>query len=164
LLPAWYGVGTALEKYISLNPEKHLAELQSIYRQWPFFRTLISKVEMTLAKADLQIAKHYLDRLMPEEHKAMAYSLHKRIEAEAQLTKGLVLAISDHQRLLDDNPSLQRSIQLRNGSIVPLGYLQVYMIQRFRSPHPIRRDSQAELLRGTLLTINGIAAGMRNTG
>lgn len=164
LLPAWYGVGTALQKYVSLNPEKHLAELQSIYRQWPFFRTLISKVEMTLAKADLQIAAHYLDRLMPEEHKAMAWSLHKRIETEAELTKGLVLAISDHQHLLEDNPSLQRSIQLRNGSIVPLGYLQVYMIQRFRSPHPIRRDSQAELLRGTLLTINGIAAGMRNTG
>lgn len=95
-------------------------------------------------------------------------TLFKEIEAEFDLTCELILKISGHQHLLEDNLELQRSVQLRNGSIVPLGFLQVSLLSRLRqfdSQIPTAyRDKKSDLLDGALLTINGIAAGMRNTG
>jgi len=171
LLPAWYGVGTALQDFLSEKPEEHLALLHYFYFKWPFFKMVISKVEMTLAKVDLQMAHHYVRELTQPQDRDRFELLYEQIAAEYYLTRDLVLTIASHQRLLDGDPDLQRSVQLRNGTIVPLGFLQVSLLKRLRQ-HSDRaalgtfrsRYSKGELLRGALLTINGIAAGMRNTG
>jgi phosphoenolpyruvate carboxylase len=168
LLPSWYGVGSALREFVDEAPTENFDLLQGFYRKWPFFRMAISKVEMTLSKVDLQIARHYMEELSAPEDKERFAILFDRIAKEYYLVCDLVLKISGHERLLEDNPELQRSVQLRNGSIVPLGFLQVSLLKRLRQhggPGMIySRYSKKELLDGALLTINGIAAGMRNTG
>ncbi len=164
LLPAWYGTGASLASYVEDNPEQNLAQLQSMYRQWPFFRTLISKVEMTLSKVDLHLAQHYMDELLPRELRAQGNEFFQLIQSEAERTQRLVLLITGNQKLLDDVPALQRSVDLRNRAIIPLGYLQVSLLKRLRSKDFVHRNYRSDLLRGVLLTINGIAAGMRNTG
>jgi phosphoenolpyruvate carboxylase len=171
LLPAWYGVGTALQEFLDHEPEEHLRLFRYFYYKWPFFRMVISKVEMTLSKVDLQIARHYVKELADPQDAERFSAVFDQIAAEYHLTKELILAITEHQSLLDGDPILQRSVQLRNGTIVPLGFLQVSLLKRLRH-HKLERSkglvrsrySQNELLRGALLTINGIAAGMRNTG
>jgi len=171
LLPAWYGVGTAIREFLREHPEEHLKLLQYFYFKWPFFKVVISKVEMTLSKVDLQISRHYMNQLSKPEDKARFEAVYEQIANEYYLTRDMVLAITGHQRLLDGDPDLQRSVQLRNGTIVPLGFLQVSLLKRLRqckdkaATGVVRsRYSKGELLRGALLTINGIAAGMRNTG
>ena len=168
LLPAWYGVGSALQGFLDQEPEKNLNLLQYFYVKWPFFRVVISKVEMTLAKVDLQIAEHYVKELSQPEDLERFQKLFAQIAQEYHLTKELILKINGRQKLLDGDPELQRSVQLRNGTIVPLGFLQVALIKRLRQHDKSQalhfRFSKEELLRGAMLTINGIAAGMRNTG
>lgn len=171
LLPAWYGVGTALKQFLDEEPEEHLKLLQYFCIKWPFFSTLLSKVEMTLAKVDLQIAHHYVHELSKPEDRERFEKLFKQISEEYHLTSELLLKITGHDRLLDGEPELQRSVHLRNTNIIPLGLLQVLLLKRLRqhgvasTPGVIHsRYSKGELLRGALLTINGIAAGMRNTG
>jgi phosphoenolpyruvate carboxylase len=168
LLPAWYGVGAALAEFIAENPEENFQLLRSFYRDWRFFRMTISKVEMTLAKVDMQMAQHYVEELTLPDDRERFLALFSEIEAEFDRTAELVLAIAGHENFLDDNPELQRSVKLRNGSIVPLGFLQVSLLSRLRkydSQLPTAyRDKKSDLLDGALLTINGIAAGMRNTG
>lgn len=171
LLPSWYGVGTALQSFLDEDPEEHLKLMRYFYYKWPFFKMVISKVEMTLAKVDLQIAKYYVQELTQPQDQARFQVMFEQIAQEYHLTRDLVLKITGHARLLDGDPELQRSVQLRNGTIVPLGFLQVSLLKRLRQHRNqagagiIRsRYSRGELLRGALLTINGIAAGMRNTG
>jgi phosphoenolpyruvate carboxylase len=171
LLPAWYGVGTALQEFFEQDPKENLELMRYFYSKWPFFRMVISKVEMTLSKVDLQMASHYVHELSePEDHERFEHIL-ARIAEEFRLTESLILQITENEALLDGDRPLQRSVQLRNGTIVPLGFLQVSLLKRLRQ---YTRQTQAsivhfryskeELLRGALLTINGIAAGMRNTG
>ncbi|HEY9735732.1 MAG TPA: phosphoenolpyruvate carboxylase [Trichocoleus sp.] len=171
LLPSWYGVGTALKQFLDEAPEEHLRLLRYFYYKWPFFKMVISKVEMTLSKVDLQIAEHYVRELTQPEDRERFQDLFDKIAEEFYLTCDLVQRITGHARLLDGDPDLQRSVHLRNGTIVPLGFLQVALLKRLRqykdqaATGVIRsRYSRGELLRGALLTINGIAAGMRNTG
>lgn len=168
LLPAWYGVGSALQEFLIQEPEKNLDLLQYFYVKWPFFRVVISKVEMTLAKVDLQIAEHYVRELSRPEDLERFLKLFTQISQEYHLTRDLILQINGQKKLLDGDPELQRSVQLRNGTIVPLGFLQVALIKRLRQHDKSQalhfRFSKEELLRGAMLTINGIAAGMRNTG
>lgn len=171
LLPSWYGVGTAFQEFLAEAPEEHLKLLRYFYYKWPFFKMVVSKVEMTLAKVDLQIAEHYVRELTHPEDRERFQELFEKIAQEFYLTCELVLQITGHARLLDGDPDLQRSVYLRNGTIVPLGFLQVALLKRLRQYKDqaasgiIRsRYSRGELLRGALLTINGIAAGMRNTG
>jgi phosphoenolpyruvate carboxylase len=171
LLPSWYGMGTALQDYVQQAPEEHLKLLRYFYYKWSFFRMVVSKVEMTLSKVDLQIAHHYVKELSPPEDRDRFNRVFDQIASEYYLTRDLVLAITGHERLLDGDPDLQRSVQLRNNTILPLGFLQVALLKRLRQHQSdsqsgvIRsRYSRGELLRGALLTINGIAAGMRNTG
>ncbi len=171
LLPAWYGVGTALQEFLEQEPEENLKLLQYFYGKWPFFRMVISKVEMTLSKVDMQMARHYVEELSKPEDRERFDKLFHRIAEEYHRTREIVLKINLQQRLLDGDPELQRSVQLRNGSIVPLGFLQVSLIKRLRKYSDRTKSglvhfrySKEELLRGGLLTINGIAAGMRNTG
>lgn len=168
LLPAWYGVGTALNDFLNENETDHLALLRYFYYKWPFFKMVISKVEMTLSKVDLQIGHHYVHQLSDPEDVARFERLFEQIAQEYYLARDLILNITGHKRLLDGDPGLQRSVQLRNGTIVPLNFLQVLLLKRLRQNQNAvtfgPTTSKAELLRGALLTINGIAAGMRNTG
>ena len=168
LLPAWYGVGSALQGFLEQEPQKNLDLLQYFYVKWPFFRVVISKVEMTLAKVDLQIAEHYVKELSQPEDLERFQKLFAQISEEYNLTKALILQINGQKKLLDGDSELQRSVQLRNRTIIPLGFLQVALIKRLRQHDKSQtihfRFSKEELLRGAMLTINGIAAGMRNTG
>lgn len=171
LLPSWYGVGTALKEFLEVEREEHLKLLQYFYRKWPFFRMVISKVEMTLSKVDLQIAHHYVRELSHPQDRERFELLFEQISQEYHLIRDLVLMITEHRRLLDGELDLQRSVILRNSTIVPLGLLQVALLKRLRqygtfmTPGVIHSGySKKELLRGALLTVNGIAAGMRNTG
>ncbi|MFO7628502.1 MAG: phosphoenolpyruvate carboxylase [Prochlorococcaceae cyanobacterium] len=176
LLPSWYGVGTALQAELADDPDQ-MVMLRLLYQRWPFFRMLISKVEMTLSKVDLDLAHHYVQALGKPADRESFEQIFATIAAEFSLTRDLVLAISGHQRLLDGDPALQLSVDLRNRTIIPLGFLQVALLRRLRDQNrqpPVseassgsadgRTYSRSELLRGALLTINGIAAGMRNTG
>ncbi|MEL7072182.1 MAG: phosphoenolpyruvate carboxylase [Cyanobacteria bacterium J06581_3] len=171
LLPSWYGVGTALKEFIEEDADEHVKLLRYFYAKWPFFKMVISKVEMTLAKVDLQIAQHYVNQLSSEEKREDFQGMFDQIATEFYLTREVVLAITNHSTLLDGDPDLQRSVQLRNGTIVPLSFLQVALLKRLReygndavTGRVRSRYSKGELLRGALLTINGVAAGMRNTG
>ncbi|PZU99772.1 MAG: phosphoenolpyruvate carboxylase [Pseudanabaena sp.] len=169
LLPSWYGIGAALEEFLSENPEGHLSLLQYFYSKWPFFKTAISRVEMTLAKTDMQIAHHYMRELTKEGHEASFVEIFTEIQEEYQRTLTVIQSITGQKQMLDSDRDLQRSVQLRNGSIVPLGFIQASLLKRLRQHRSDTVDlrsrySKNELLRGALLTINGIAAGMRNTG
>ena len=174
LLPSWFGVGAAIREELGDDSEQ-LDTLRTLYQRWPFFRMLISKVEMTLAKVDLSLAKYYVDSLGSADRAAAFQEIFATIAAEYSLTKELVLKITGHERLLDGDPPLQLSVELRNRTIVPLGFLQVALLRRLRNQNrqppmnesdlaDTRTYSRGELLRGALLTINGIAAGLRNTG
>ena len=175
LLPSWFGVGAALQQELDADPGQ-LELFQRLYQRWPFFRMLISKVEMTLSKVDLDLAHHYVRSLGRPESREAFERIFSGIAEEFVLTRDLVLAITGHQRLLDGDPALQLSVELRNRTIIPLGFLQVALLRRLRDQNrqpPMseaapsddgRTYSRSELLRGALLTINGIAAGMRNTG
>jgi phosphoenolpyruvate carboxylase len=177
LLPSWFGVGAALQEEVDQDPAQ-LEMLQLLYQRWPFFRMLISKVEMTLSKVDLDLAHHYVRSLGQADDRPAFEAIFAAIAAEFVLTRDLVLQITGHSRLLDGDPALQLSVDLRNRTIIPLGYLQVALLRRLRDQNrqPPGREagaeaggdgrtySRSELLRGALLTINGIAAGMRNTG
>ena len=177
LLPSWFGVGAALQEELHQDPGQ-MELLRLLYQRWPFFRMLISKVEMTLSKVDLDLAHHYVQALGRSEHREAFEHIFQVIAAEFVLTRDLVLAITGHSRLLDGDPALQLSVDLRNRTIIPLGFLQVALLRRLRDQNrqpPMseaaaaasddgRTYSRSELLRGALLTINGIAAGMRNTG
>ena len=177
LLPSWFGVGTALAKEVELDPTQ-LDLLRRLHQRWPFFRMLISKVEMTLSKVDLELAHHYMISLGSLDNVEAFKCIFETIETEYSLTKKLILEITGNERLLSADPALQLSVDLRNRTIVPLGFLQVALLRRLRDQNrqpPIsetlggngevgRTYSRSELLRGALLTINGIAAGMRNTG
>jgi phosphoenolpyruvate carboxylase len=171
LLPSWYGVGTAIQSFLEEQPQENTKLLRYFYYKWPFFKMVISKCEMTLSKVDLQIAYHYVKELSHPEDQERLERVFEQIANEYYLTRDLVLTITGHERLLDGDHELQRSVQLRNNTIVPLGFLQVSLLKRLRqykastATGVIRsRYSRGELLRGALLTINGIAAGMRNTG
>ncbi len=177
LLPSWFGVGTALAEELETDASQ-IDLLRRLHQRWPFFRMLISKVEMTLSKVDLELAQHYVTSLGREENREAFNDIFQIIFDEYCLSKKLVLEITGKERLLADDPALQLSVDLRNRTIVPLGFLQVALLRRLRDQNrqpPIsealakegmnnRTYSRSELLRGALLTINGIAAGMRNTG
>ena len=176
LLPSWFGVGTALASEVDSDPEQ-LDLLRRLHQRWPFFRMLISKVEMTLSKVDLDLARHYMISLGAPENRESFERIFQVIADEYTLTRKLVLQITGQSRLLASDQGLQLSVDLRNRTIVPLGFLQVALLRRLRDQNrqpPMsesssssddgRTYSRSELLRGALLTLNGIAAGMRNTG
>jgi phosphoenolpyruvate carboxylase len=151
ILPGFYGVGSALAAEARRpGGEALLAEM---YRSWPFFRAVIDNVEQVLAKCDLAIAARYA-ALAPAEAREAVWP---RLEAEYRRTRLWVKRIAGRRRLLDGNPPLQRSIALRNPYVDPLSYLQADLLGR-------KRASREDCDRPLLLTLTGIAAGMRNTG
>ncbi len=151
-LTAWYGVGTALAHGIDAHG---LAAMQAMGRNWPFFRGMLDDVAMALAKSDQAIFERY-SRLAGEAHAA----LFPGIAGEFARTRDALLAILGHDELLQDDPRLRQSIRLRNPYVDPLSLLQVDLLRRWREGG---REDEA-LLRALLTTVNGIAAGIQNTG
>lgn len=159
LLPAWYAAGTAIQQYVGEDQQK-LATLQTMYEKFPFFRGLIDNLQMALAKADMKIASQYASMIKDDTIRKRIFS---QVEAEYKLTSELILKITNQNEILDNVPVIQESIRLRNPYVDPLSYLQVQLLQELRSIREEGGDDQV-LLREVLLTINGIAAGLRNTG
>jgi len=160
VLPGWYGLGTALQA--TLDEGDDARELLSrMYRGWPFFRTTLDNAQQSLAKADLGIARLYATLV---EDTTIRDRIFTRIEAEFQRTCNAILTIAGQANVLDNEPVLQKSIRLRNPYVDPLNYIQVEMIRRLRA-HQRQHDEADGLLRRTIeLTINGVSAGLRNTG
>ncbi len=151
-LPAAYGMGTAL----SVAKEKYgLDTLKAMSCSWLFFGSMLSDVEMALAKSDIDIGRHYSD-LAPEPSRLVF----KLIDTELRLARSMILSIKEQDELLDGEPTLQRSIRLRNPYVDPMSLLQVDLLKRWREGE--RRDEN--LLEALLVTVNGIARGIQNTG
>lgn len=167
LLPGWLAVGTALENFLRQAGQKkrgaHLEELRAMYRNWPFFRSTLSNIEMALAKTDFQIARQYAERVSDKKTAQRIFTL---LEEEHHRTCRVILQITGEKTLLESAPVLQRSIRVRNPYVDPMSYLQVELLARLRQAQRRGRSEkmQERLLYAILLTINGIAAGMRNTG
>ena len=155
-LPGWFGFGSAFTAFVADAPEPSLKLLQRMNAEWPFFRTILSNLDMVLAKADLAVARRYAD-LVPDQQ--LADRIFAVIQTEWNGTLRALEAVTGEAKLLADNPSLARSIAHRFPYIAPLNHLQVELIRRWRAGQV---DEKAR--RGILISINGIAAGLRNTG
>jgi phosphoenolpyruvate carboxylase len=158
LLPSWYGAGSALDAYV--RTEDGLNVLREMYERWPFFRTLVDFVQMTLAKSDLRIAETYTSLVSNPE---VRDRLWKRLSEEHASCVEALLRIIGKENLLDDSPVLQRSIRLRNPYVDPLSYIQVSLLRRLRAL-PEDSSKRETVLNTLLLTISGISSGMLNTG
>lgn len=156
-LNGWYGFGSAVESFLAAGDRKQQAALlQRMVRQWPFFRTLLSNMDMVLAKSDLAIASRYAE-LVPDAR--LRRRIFGAIEAEWQRTQSALALITGEKHRLSANPGLARSIRHRFPYIDPLNHLQVELVRRWREGRADERDRM-----GIHLAINGIAAGLRNTG
>ncbi|GAP08279.1 MAG TPA: phosphoenolpyruvate carboxylase [Anaerolinea thermolimosa] len=159
-LPGWYGLGAGLEALLQAQPGA-LAMLQEWYACWPFFRNLLDNAELSLTKADMPIASLYAD-LVPD--RTLAERIFSDIQDEYRRASHWVMAIKGESELMQAEPVLQRSIRLRNPYVDPLNYIQVEMLRRLRAL-PEGESEEARALREVIMvTINGIAAGLRNTG
>ncbi len=152
MLPSWLGVGEALDE---ARADGGHAELARMYAGWPFFRATLDLIEMVLAKADARIAAHYEQVLVPADLHALGGDLRRRLPA----TAAAVLAVAGRTSLLDDNPVLRRSIDVRNPYVDPINLVQVELLRRLRAA-----EGDQRLRNAFLVTVNGVAAGMRNTG
>jgi phosphoenolpyruvate carboxylase len=159
-LPGWYGFGTAVHQFLNDNPQQSRREglvlLQKMYRQWPFFGALLSNMDMVLAKSDLALASRYAELVTDARLRKRIFTT---IEAEWHRTVEALQAITGEKQRLATNPALQRSIRHRFPYIDPLHHLQVELVRRYREG---KLDDQAR--RGIHISINGIAAALRNTG
>ncbi len=163
-LPGWCGFGSAIEAYLAdaATRKQRLDLLQRMHKQWPFFRTLLSNLDMVLAKSDLRIAARYVELV---EDKKLGKRIFSAIRAEWERANAMLSQITGETRRLQSNPSLARSIEHRFPYLDPLNHLQVELMRRHRRPGANAADAtEQRLRRGIHLSINGIAAGLRNTG
>ncbi|MDQ1416871.1 MAG: phosphoenolpyruvate carboxylase [Acidimicrobiaceae bacterium] len=153
IVPGWFGLGSGLA---AARRDGWGDTLADMYDRWHFFRTFIASVEMTVAKTDMDVAGHYVRTLVDPAH----HHLFEAIRAEHELSKQEILRLTGHQRLVEDHPDLQQAIRVRRTHLDPICYLQVALLARLRAstePEPLLR-------RALLLTVNGVASGLRNTG
>ena len=155
MLPGWYGFGSAVEGFLAANPQG-LATLRRMLKAWPFFNSLLSNMDMVLAKTDLAIASRYAELVADAELRERIFD---RIRHEWALTRKHLLAILEQDDFLADNPMLRQSLKLRAPYMDPLNHLQVELLRRHRAG-----DTDERLARGIHLSINGIASGLRNSG
>jgi len=156
MLPGWFGFGSAVKRYLASNPKDGLARLQAMHKDWSFFTTLLSNMDMVLSKTDLAIASRYAELVKDAE---LRETIFNRIRSEWQDTVDALLAITRQQELLADNPLLKRSIRNRFPYLDPLNHVQVELLRRHRE-----QGDDERLRVGIHISINGIAAGLRNSG
>ncbi|WP_051162005.1 phosphoenolpyruvate carboxylase [Nocardia brevicatena] len=155
MLPGWYGTGTALAEWIGGDPQR-LARLSDLYRRWPFFRTVLSNLAQVMAKSDMAIAECYAELV---DDTALREQIFGMIRAEHARTIAMHAAITGNDHLLADNPSLAESIHNRFPYLEPLNQMQVELLRRLRTG-----DDSEQVKRGILLTMNGLATALRNSG
>ncbi len=164
-LPGWYGLGSALEAYRQAHGESGLAEIGRLHRAWPFLSSILDNAEMILAKADMGVARRYASLVGDggDDDDGAGRRRWDAIESEYHRTVALLLQVTGRHRLLDGAPVLQRSIELRNPYVDSLSELQVRWLARLRAMAPDDPD-RGRVLRLVQLTVNGVAAGLQNTG
>jgi phosphoenolpyruvate carboxylase len=159
-LPGWFGFGSAVQRFIGAASPAQRAErtalLQKMYKQWPFFRTLLSNMDMVMAKSDLALASRYSELVSDARLRKRIFTA---IETEWHATAAALVTITGEKQRLTGNAALQRSIRHRFPYIDPLHHLQVELVRRYREG---KADDRVQ--RGIHISINGIAAGLRNTG
>ena len=153
LLPSWLGIEEAIA-----DEDREISH--EMYRAWPFFRSTLELMEMALAKADAGIAAHYDRHLVPADQQDLGAMLRARLQRAIDV----VIDVTGHQPLLANNPVLRRSIDVRNPYVDPINLLQVELLRRLRGARDAQAHETTWLRRALLVTINGVAAGMRNTG
>jgi len=158
-LPAWYGLGSALETWRGTDPAR-LAHLQAMYREWPFFRSLVNNIQMALYKGEMNIAREYTRLASNSDEANRIFTL---IRDEYRCTVTQVLDVSGNRLLLEDNPSLGLSLYRRNPYLDPLNNIQIKLLARYRD-NRLDEQQRERWLHPLLRSINAIASGMRNTG
>jgi len=156
MLPAWYGFGSAVKAWLAAHPTPGMPLLQAMAREWPFFRTLLSNMDMVLAKSDIAIASRYMQLV---DDVRLREAIFSRLRTEWQDSVRALLAILKQKSLLESNPALARAIRNRFPYIDPLNYVQLELLKRYRNG-----ETDQRVVEGIHLTINGIAAGLRNSG
>lgn len=156
MLPGWYGFGSAVKAWLAEHPDSGLAHLRAMYREWPFFEGQLSNMAMVLAKTNMAIASRYAELV---EDKELRETIFHRIRDERQASVEALFEITGSSSLLENNPLLSRSISNRFPYLDPLNHLQVNLLRHYR-----REPDNPKVLRGVQLTINGISAGLRNSG
>src|SRR4029453_3565863 len=156
MLPGWDGFGTPVKAWLAAGPRDGMRILREMYREWPLFQTLLSNMDMVLGKSNIPIASRYAELVEDTE---LREAIFPRLRAEWQYTIEILLAITGQQALLDQNPLLARSIRNRFPYLDPLNHVQIELLKRHRAGDP---DPAVE--QGIRLSINGIAAGLRNSG
>ncbi len=158
-MPAWYGIGTALDAWAKSNPD-NIGKLQEMYRAWPFFRALLSNTQMSLFKADMRIARSYASLCLDQK---LAKNIYTMINKEYERTRSRTLEVAGQDELMADTPHLALSLTRRNPYLDPLNQIQLMLLKRFRDEH-LDEETRNLWLTPLLRSINAIAAGMRNTG
>jgi len=156
MLPGWFGFGAAVKAWTGARPGDGMAVLQTMHDDWPFFRTVLSNMDMVLAKSDIAIASRYAELVADAK---LRQSIFSRLREEWQASIDAVLAITRQHTLLESNPLLARSIRNRFPYIDPLNHVQIELLRRHRLG-----DADPSVVQGIHLSINGIAAGLRNSG
>ena len=158
-LPAWYGIGSAL-KSCTEQDDTNLEKLREMYRDWPYFRNLLSNTQLSLAKAEMDIAQEYTSLC---ENQQLAQRIYSRIREEHDRTLEMVSQVADIRCLLEETPALALSLSRRNPYLDPLNHIQIKLLGRARNPQ-LDDAEQQRWLEPLLRSINAIASGMRNTG
>jgi phosphoenolpyruvate carboxylase len=157
VIPGWYGVGSGLAAARAAGLEESIKDMAA---RWHFFKNFLSNIEMTLAKVDMDIAAHYVDSLVPKR----LHHVFDQIKAEYQLTLTQLEWVLGLDELLATQPSLARTLRIRDRYLLPLQYLQVTLLARVRDLQAKNEPTPDDLRRALLITTNGIATGLRNTG
>ena len=155
MLPGWYGVGSAFTTWVG-DDAARLEVLKTMYREWPFFKSVISTIDMVLSKTDLAIASRYAEMVSDQ---ALSERIFGEIVAEWKRTFDIISKVTGQDVLLADNPTLARSLRNRLPYLDPLNHLQVELLKRYRAG-----DESTDVTNGIHIAINGLAAGLRNSG
>ncbi|MBI3314067.1 MAG: phosphoenolpyruvate carboxylase [Candidatus Omnitrophica bacterium] len=157
-VPGWFGFGSAVNYHVERNAMTGLSDLRQMYQEWPFFRTIVDFMQMSMQKADMHIARHYADLVKDKKLREKYFS---KVVKEFEDTQQAILAITQQKDILENTYVLQHSIKLRNPYVDPISYAQVILLKALRD-QPSRRLEELE--RAVFLSINGVAHGLKNTG